>query len=533
VNAHAVAEICCHLDGLPLAIELAAAWSKVLTPAMILVYLQEQNWLPGGGAQDLPARHQTLRNTLDWSYDLLTTTEQAWFRRLGIFVGGATLEAVKVVCTGMDDGSSDWLLSLKGLIDKSLLQQEATDIERRFTMLETIREYALERLEQMGENRAARQQHLIYYLQLSEQIADKLGGPHPQQRMERLAQEQSNLRAAIQWAVESQAWETLVRLCQALMYFWYVYGQPGEMQQWLEAVLAAESELPKAVRAKALHLMGDVCAEVQINYPKAQTFYVKALELWQMLDDQLARAQTLYKMGEAAMEQGHYDQACAWLEQSLNIEQRHGNQESAVSIRECLGVISLRQSKLDEAQSMLTDCLSYWRTIGYTRGEAYMLDNLGEVARYQGDYARACSLYKQAISLWQEAGDMRGLSQTQERLGAAALLQGEISQAGEYLLQSLTLRWEYRDYGGLAWNLIGLAEKAFAQGSLERAGRLGGASEALRTLAGTPIYPVERDRYQNLPARLRHQLGEAALDRAWSEGKSWPIEQIVAYAMQV
>lgn len=530
-NAAAVAAICKKLDGLPLAIELAAAHSKLLSPAAILSHLEDRFNLLASKAPNLPERHQTLHNTIDWSHELLSKTEQALFRRLGAFVGGCTLEAAESICIDAETTRSDIQHGLSALLDKSLLQQaEGAEGENRFSMLETIRTYAYEQLTSSDESESLHGKHLAYYLDMTRDAAPRSIGMNRWAHLEHLEVEHGNLRAATQWALDHGLGGTAVQLCSALAYFWYVFGDPNEVHQWLETAL--DLDLEPAARAEALGLMAYVLAFMQSDYRGAESYYEQSLTLWRELDDPRNVSDILCQMGMLMMERGDYARSQALHEESLSIRERMGDQDGVIAIRECLGVVLMRQGELAQAGKIFEDSLNWWQARGETLATAFAFNYLGVIAFYQHDYEQARAMQEQALSLWQAAGDSRGVSAALNALGPVALYQGQIEQAKSFLKQSLQLRWECQDYDGIAWNLERLAEVALVQDQLDRGARLWGSAEGLRKAIDSPLFPIERSRYEQPFSAARAQFGESAWALAHFAGQAMPIEQTVAYALQ-
>jgi len=546
-NVHTIVEICRRLDGLPLAIELAAARSRLLSPELLLARLEKGLAFLDGGPSNLPARHRTLHNAIRWSYDLLDESEKSLFRKLAVFVGGCTVEAAEVVCldktqeTGprvqrlapVDPDPSDLLPALSSLMDKSLLQAaDGAGGERRFVMLETIRTFALEQLEQATEFNDLSRRHLLYYLEVAESAAPHLTGPKQRVELERLAPEIDNLRAALQRAATQGEGETVLRLCEALLQFWYVYGQPDEIRHWLEVVLSIGPRLSTWVRARTLDLMAYVLAFMQSNYPHALDFYEQALALWRELDDPQSVSNTLVNMGIVAMELGDFARVRVLFEESLTLRLAGGEREAATVTQDCLGMLLMRQGDFEGALKILEADLAWWREQGDLRPMAFVSNYLGMIALYQGRYDQARTLGEQALKLCQEAGDLRGASAALNALGPAALYQGEVEQARLFLVESLTLRWEFHDRDGIAWNLERLAEVAVVQAQMERAAKLWGAAEALREVLTSPIFPAEQVRYEPPLTKARAQLGEAAWAAACIVGRAMPLAEAVAYALE-
>lgn len=530
-NASSIADICRKLDGLPLAIELAAAHSKLLPPAAILSHLEDRFNLLTSKASNLPERHQTMHNTIDWSYGLLNKNEQAWFRRLGIFVGGCTLEAAEAICTDSETIPMNAHHGIASLLDKSLLQRvEAKDSVNRYSMLETIRTYAYEQLTLSGESEAMHNKHLAYYLEMTQDAAPRSIGMNRWAHLEHLEEEPGNLRAATQWALEHGLGETVVQLCSALVYFWYVFGDPNEFHQWLETVLGLD--MKPAARAEALGLMAYVLAFMQSDYRHAENYYEQALDLWRELGESKNVSEILCQMGILMMEQGEYGRSQDLHEESLSIREQMGDQDGVIAIRECLGVVLMRQGELARARGIFQESLNWWQKQNETLATAFAYNYLGVIAFYQHDYEQARAMHGQALSLWQAAGDTRGISAALNALGPVALYQGQIDEANSFLKQSLKLRWECQDYDGIAWNLERLAETALVQDQLVRGARLWGSAEGLRASINSPLFPIERSRYEQPFAAARTQLGESTWALAHLAGQMMPIEQAVTYALQ-
>lgn len=529
-NAHSIAEICTRLDGLPLAIELAAAHSKLLSPHSILARLEDRFTLLATAAPNLPERHQTLHNTIDWSYGLLSETEQTLFRRLGVFVGGFTLDAAKTVCE--EPGSAGSILDgIASLLDRSLLQRtDDCNDDSRFLMLETIRTYALEQLKSSGESEALYKRHLAFYLEMAKEASPQSVGLNCWAHLEHLETERGNLRAATQWALDQALGDTVVQMCSALVHFWYIFGQPGEIHQWLETVLGLD--LQPAVRAGALGLMGYVLAFMQIDYRHAETYYEQALSLWRELGDLRNESDILCQMGTLMMERGEYARSRLLHEESLAIREKMGDQDGVIGIRESLGVVLMRLGELDGAEQIFQESLDWWQARGETLATAFVFNYLGATALYQGNYEQSRAMHEQALAVWQAAGDTRGVSAALNALGPVALYQGQVEQAKAYLKESLRLRWACQDYDGIAWNLERLAEVAFAQEQLDRGARLWGSAEGLRESINSPLFPVERCRYEKPFAEARARLGESAWALAHFAGRTMPIEQAVISALE-
>jgi predicted ATPase/serine phosphatase RsbU (regulator of sigma subunit) len=502
-NAAAVAEICVRLDGLPLAIELSAARSKLLPPQALIGWLRNRLQLLTGGARDLPARHQTLRNTIAWSYDLLNAEEQALFRRLGVFLGGCTIDAAEAVCTelGIDTealcstapnvtvGSSQvrMLNLVESLVDQSLLRQmDATSDQPRFTMLETIREYAAEQLAASGEAERLRERHATYFLQFAEAATGELRGANQVAWLARLEREHDNVRAALSWTLERQDGERAGRLSGALWRFWYMRSHWSEARRWLEHVLALPG-LSDSARARALQQLG-VLADEQGDTSHALDYYAESLALRRRLGDQLGLAMTLNSMGVAYHTHGDNVRARELLEESLLLRKQ----------------------------------------LGQLQGVALVLNNLGNIALTQGDLARAQLLFSEAEVLDRRSGDTLGIATTLTNLAKVALRRGEYEVAQGQLDEALDKFRAVGDEEGMAESIETLAAVDVAQGRPERAVQLLSVAGGLRERIGAPLTPSDRAAYEETLAVAGAQLDAATFAHIWTESRSQPLDQALA-----
>ena len=503
-NAAAVAEICARLDGLPLAIELAAAHSRMFSPQVMLAQLADLPMLMSG-LRDLPARQQTLRRTMDWSYSLLSADEQKLLARLAVFRGGCTLDAIAAVCcdgASKEPGRPSPVISgLESLRDKSLIQyQERIEDVSRFTLLETIREYTTERLEQSGELEVIRAQHAAYYLALAEQAAAEMSGPQQVVWLERLEIEHDNLRAALRWALDGREVETALRLGGALWRFWYWRGHLGEGRRWLtEALALADARLndrdhppSAAMRAKALTGAG-ILASAQDDYAQAVTLMEASLELLRKIQDKTNIAATLVWLGSLTYDHGEHEQAKAFY----------------------------------------SDGLTLCRELGAAgkRPLAFALDRLGEIARHQGDPAAALSFHEESLALWRELGSKDGIACALHNLGFLAHGQGDDAQAVSYFRKGLALVRELKDKRGIAEAMAGLAVVAGVQGQADRAAQLFGQTEALLISIGASLDLADQVEHDKGMADVRARLGAAAFEKTRAEGRAMTLEQAIAYAL--
>lgn len=475
-NAPAVAEICVRLDGLPLAIELASARIKLLSPQAMLARLGHRLELLRGGARDVPDRHQTLRQAIAWSYDLLEVGEQALFRRLAVFARGCTLEAAEAVCQAMDNptvGAGQSLEVLDGvasLVDKSLLrQQEQASGEPRFRMLETIREYGLECLTASGEEHAVRRAHADYYLALAEAAEPALTGPEQVTWLDRLEVEHDNLRAALQWAEESGEAEIGLRLAGALCQFWLIRGHLREGQERLARLLGLAGASPRtAARAKALMRAGHLADNLS-DYAAAHAFFEESLTIRRERGDTSGIAAVLNDLGRVAEHRNDYTAACALSAESLAIWRELGDKAGIATSLHNLGWVAYQQGEYATAYALCQESLGLRRELGDKRSIAFELGGMGRTAHKQGDYRRATALLEEALALCQDIGVKQLFAWVSTHLAEVVHDQGNDERATALLEESLTL---FRDIGhqyGPALTLSVLGTVAYEQGDNERA----------------------------------------------------------------
>ena len=496
-NAPAVDAICRRLDGLPLAIELAASRVALLPPQALLARLERRLSLLIAGAHDLPERQRTLRAAIAWSYDLLDADERALFARLGIFVGGCTIEAAEAVC-GTAGGRQDTVLDrLASLMNKSLLRMDvAGHGEPRFGMLETIREYALERLAESGDEEESRRRHAGYYLALAEAAEPELTGPAQGMWLERLEDEGDNLRAALRWARESGEIDTGLRLAGALWRFWYMRGYQREGRGWLEDLLALTAKGPsgpaRAARAKAFNAAG-VLAYYQGDCVRAIALHEESLALRRELADKQAIASSLHNLASNVALCGDHERAVELYEESLALSRDLGAKLAIAATLSNLGDIAREQGAYGRATALSEESLALMRELGDTWGIALLLTNLGRLAREQRDYRRAAVLYAESLALYQRLGD---------KSEVIACLQD-------------------------------VADLVYRQGQAEQAARLYGAVAAARDANGHALSPVDQACFERDVAALRATLGDDSFTGAWMEGRALPLERMVEQARAV
>ena len=557
-NATEIATIVARLDGLPLAIELAAAWTKLFAPGVLLARLREGGHgsddapassslqLLTGGAQDLPERLRTMRDTIAWSYDILDGDEQALFRRLAVFVGGCAFEAAEQVCTRVDDrgGSAERgdlaktgggvLRELAALVDKSLLRaEEDVDGEARVGMLETVREYALERLAASGEREALRRTHASYYTLLAESARPELHGPTRAMWLERLEREHDNLRAALRWSEESGESGTGLRLAAALYPFWDVRGHLSEGRAWLDRLLALAGDRAGDADAPALadayHAAGALALD-QGDYAASSALLERSLSLFRTLDDKPGIIAALGNLGSLAQYRGDHARAGALFEESLELQRTLGDPSRVAPLLNNLGETAYQQGDYRRAEELYREALAVCREAGETWGIALLLNNLGDLAYEQRDIDRAIPLLEQSLGAFRELGDKRGRAFSLTTLGHIGRDRGEYRQAAALYAEGLTLLHDTGDKPNLSFCLDGIAGLAHAVGRPRQAARLYGAAAAARDALGAPVAPGVRERYERAVAAVRQALGEDAGAKAWAEGRALTLEQAVAAA---
>ena len=531
-NAAAVAEICTRLDGLPLAIELAAARVKVLSPSSMQTRLTSRLQLLTGGARDMPQRQQTLRAAIDWSYDLLDAAEQKLFRRLSVFVGGCTLEGAEAVCDTKADLDLDLLDGMASMVDKSLAHQiEHAKGESRFAMLETIREYALEKLEASGEAALTKRSHAAYCLVLAEEEATEQSGADGAEWVERFGVEHDNFRAALGWLIETGNAEWGLRLGAALFHFWetreYFSEGRGQLDKLLKLAAAAP---PTKTRARAAFAAG-VLAVDQRDYTSADALVKESLEIARQLGDKQVAAVSLNALAVSARDQGDITVARSLFDESLVLWRELDDQKAvALALSNLANVVKL-QGDYAHARSLHAECLSIFQTLGDRAGVAWSLNHEGDVAREQGDSTGAQTLYEQCLAIFRELDDPWGIAGTLADAGNLAREQGNFPAAYALHRESIKTFHELEHKRGIARLLECFACSAAAQLDAQRALRLAGAAAALRQNIGAPLTPVEQVKLEAALEPPRQALSNAAGATAWLEGWALPAEKAVEEVM--
>lgn len=570
--APVVAGICQRLDGMPLAIELAAPRIKLMSPTALLARLDHQLSVLTGGPQDLPTRQQTIENTVAWSYDLLDADEKMLFKRLGVFTGGWTLDAAEAVCSAGATSRMSVLDGIARLFDKSLARQLGeTDGEPRFSMLETIREYAVKQLDESAEADSQRRVHAEYFMALAEAAGPQLTGSDQDAWLDRLADEYENLRAAMRWALASGEALIGLRLAGPLQRFWYVRGYLGEGRIWLERVLKMAENNPSAEltapRARALYTAGVLAAE-QGDYDDAERLAADSGALYRTLGDARWTAAALTLGGNVAKFRADYERAALLFEAALEEFRRLGDDKFAAVALNNLGAVMTERADYVRARALFEESLALKRKLGERHGIGVALQNLGDVAHRQGDDVRAAAFYDECLAIRREQGDSGSIAQLLSNMGEVAIAQADIGRARELLDECVLLcretglQWVlanvrknlgdldylekdfaqaksayregvalFQDAGntqGTADCLDGLALVCAAEGRPARATQLCGSAAALREAAGTPLSTSRQAEYERGLETLRAVLPEDMFAAAWLAGRTTPPQTLLS-----
>jgi predicted ATPase/DNA-binding CsgD family transcriptional regulator len=530
-NAAAVVEICRRLDGLPLAIELAAARVTVLQPRALLARLSRRLPLLTGGAHDVPERLRTMRAGIAWSYDLLSSSERALFRRLAVFTGGFGLAAAEFV---RPEGQPSALDTVAALVDQSLLQRTISDgDEPRFAMLETIREFAVEQLVASGDEAVARRLHAAYFRQLAADAESGLRGPDQQDWRDRLEADLDNLRAALAWSTGESAGdedaEHGLRLAGALWYFWFQRGLPGEGRRWLAQAMA-RTATGGADRAQAL-LGAGTLAWRQGDFAAARAHLDEGATLWRESTDRRGLAEALHVLGHVEFDQRDYARAQVLFEEGLAVYRLAGDTLGGMPLVADLGLVAYHQGDYAGAGAVFEESLALFRRHGLKDRVAGVLNLSGDLARLAGDDDRAAALYDESLALWRELRGTPGTASALHKLGQVRRSTGDRPAARAYFQESLALQQELGNTQGVVECLAGLAGTAADAGYPERAARILAASVALLETIGVPLAPADQAVVERDVAAVRQQLGAQAWDAAWTAGRALSPAQAISLAL--
>ena len=534
-NGAWVAEICRQLDGMPLAIELAAARVRSLSVQQIAQRLDDRFHLLTGGSRTAPPRQQTLQSALDWSYALLSEHEQKLLQRLSVFVGGATLDAAESVCVGEGIESAEVLDTLAHLVDKSLVTAHRPERgETRYRLLETIRQYARQRLVESAQIDEVKDRHLQYFLDWAENAEPRLMGAEQAEWLAQYEAEHDNLRAALDWChLNDRSAEAGLRLAAACGRFWRLHGYLSEGRKNLSEALSKPGAKPRTkTRARALTLIANH-AYLQSDYPAMRPLAEEALSIWRELGDEgkAGAAYTLDLMGELATEEGDYERAPLFFQEALELYEEISNVRGIGQIHMQYGWAAMRTGDYERAQHHLEEFLRLAQQVEDQSGLAFAFSGLGEVAVRQGKLEHANSLLEQGLALNRARGDKWGTGTQLGSLGWVALRQHDFKQMRIYLDESLSIRMEIGDKGGIAWCLEKLAEAKYEQSQFQDAATIFGQAESLRAPIGSVIDPADRSEYNRIISKLQAALGMDAFAAAWAEGRALRLEDVIDLAL--
>ncbi len=492
-NAASVARVCQRLDGIPLAIELAAARVRVLPVEGISDRLDDSLRLLTGGSRTALPRHKTLEATIGWSHELLPEEERTLFRRLTVFAGGFTLEAAEQICAGEGIEKNEVLDLLSRLVDKSLVVVQKQGDEARYHLLEVIRQYGEEKLRGSGEAEFIRWDHASFFLALAEEVEPRINGPDHRLWLERLEAEHDNFRAALRWAAETRQTETELRLAGALWWFWLRNGHMGEGRRWLEGALGR--------------------VEPSVRTP--------------------ARAKALCGAGWLAFSQVDHAAARPQLEESAEIYREVGDRRGLAHALSFLSVLLAHRGEPSSARRYADESVRMFREVEEDRwGLAIALNNRGIVAEAQAEYAQAVPFFEESADILRGLGDRWALSLPLRHLGTVALRQGDHTRAEQLYKESLEQCRQLGEKWLISLCLEELAGVACLQGEYTRAARLWGADETIREAIGATVRALYRADYDHGLTAARETLGNAAFTAAWGKGRKMTLEEAVAYALE-
>ncbi len=527
-NASTISEICVRLDGLPLAIELAATRVKILSVKQIAARLNDAHRLLIGSNRTVLPRHQIMQTTIGWSYNLLSEQERTLFCRLCVFSGGCTLEAVEAICANHGIEEKQVLELLSHLIDHSLVLPQERDDRVRYRLLEVIQQFGREKLEARGEAAILSRRHRDWYLALAEQ---ELVGKHQGVWLDCLEAEHDNLRYALRWSLEQKEAEAAARIGVSLWPFWIIRGHISEGRQWLDLTLA-QLHSSTALYAKLLRVTG-IITGLHGDSTRAISLLEESLEVWRIVGDTMGMASTLLSLGVGAHSLGDYVQATIRYEESLPLLYKAGDKQGAAFVLASLGLTLFYQGDQERARTLCEESLAIFREIGDLRGIAAVLTNQGMMCMEQEDYEHATRLCEESLSLRQEVGDKGGSAHTLIILGRIAFSQKDYQQAATCYQESLLLRKELGEKEGVAEALEGLAGMCAVQGEARSAATLLGAAETLRVFTSVAIPPLDRAFNERIRATIFTQLGVRDFTEAFAEGRSFTLEQAFAFQEQL
>jgi predicted ATPase/DNA-binding XRE family transcriptional regulator len=527
-NAGAIAEICSKVDGLPLGIELVAARIRLFPPQALAGRLSNRLEMLTGGPSDVPTRQQTLRQTIDWSYSLLSPEEQSLFSRLSVFTGGWSLEAAQAVCADAENQQERVVTLMESLVSQSLLLVAEQAGEPRFCMLETIREYAAERLEWTAEGESVRAWHARYYLQFSGTAAPELWTGWQRTWLGRLQAEQDNLRGALRWMLAGGVVEDALLLAAELLPYWEYRGYWSEGRGWLEEGLSRGEGVASSVRAAALWSLGVL---LQGRDEQAEPRLEEALALYRNLGDRRGSARVLNTLGNIARNQGQYELATALYEESLHLSRKVEDGYRIGIVVQNLAIAALEQGNLCLARKHSEETLAIGRAVGRGHALYQALWIRGAVALYDGNLAEAEARSEEALALARAWGATFQIAKALRTLGVVARMRGQAERAWDCTRESLALARERGQRPVVLELLADVAALAMATDQAKRAACLQGAVAALRARLRIPLPPVERTEWEETLERIRVALSERDFVCACERGRAMTLDEAVACAL--
>ena len=570
-NSSTIVEICQRLEGLPLAIELAAARIPILPPAALLARLEHRLPLLTGGPRDLPARQQTLRDAIGWSYDLLERNEQKLFRHLAIFAGGATLHAVEQTLAASGERMDDVLGCLASLRSKSLVRQEAREGEPRFDMLEMVREYAAEKLAEGGTGEAARDAQCHYYLELARQAEPHLTGPGQVEWFARLEEEHANIRAALECTRARGRYERLAEFSWLLSRFWLNKGYWSESAGWITLALNHSDEFATVWRARLLHCMGLIgsrrgeydltasaykesealfrqlgdpeglakvlreqgfLAVLRDQYDLAAKYVDEALEIYRHLDDELGKDHALFVRGYLLFAQGQYGEGRETINHVLAIYDAHGDRYSASNVRHLLAQIALNEGNHALAEQMFGNNLQFFKDIDNQSGVGVTLHRLAMVAIAQKRYDRADQLAEESIKLFYVLGSKVDVSIGAFLRGMVAFYKGDYTRAEQHCKESLLLLQAEGAPYDKAGNLVFLGAISATQGDLVRAATLAGSADGIMQSTGAVLDSITLEAQTHTLEVIHASLPDAQFEEAWEQGHKMTMQEVYDFVLK-
>jgi non-specific serine/threonine protein kinase len=529
-NAFALTRICRRLDGIPLAIELAAARVKVFTLEEIASRLDDRFTLLTQGSRTALPRHQTLRALIEWSHDLLYESERMLWRRLSVFIDGWTLRAAEVICSDDILPPAQILEVLTHLVDKSLVVVDDQHGATRYRMLETIRQYGHEKLKAFSEEMQIHRHHLVFFLQFGEQATSKLLTVEQKKWFAELDSEYGNLSSALEWAMKNDPVRAL-QLAASLGQYWEVRGYIGEGRAAIEHGLARAQDAPKDVLAEALRWLGKFSAR-QGDYLRAKKLLDESLKLSDELGDKLGIVNSLHNLGMVSSLQGHYEVAKAFYEAALTLAKEIGNKRENAALRTSLGNVANYMGDYPSARKHQEESVILFRELGDKFGLFIALNNLGFVLERQGDRLAAKRCYEESIATAYELAEKNLVAYALNGLAHLLYLENDRLEANRYYRESLILSQEIGEKRCIAYCLEGFAKLASRSGNAQRAVCLFGAAEALRQSIGAPLIEAEQVELDQDLTFLRDRLDKDTFEAEFTEGRRMLVEKAIDFALK-